>query len=40
MDGHFLISPASRDFTTAKVEKMTDARVHAFFARLRCASPV
>ena len=35
MAGHFLLSPASRDFTTAQVEKMTNARVHAFFARLR-----
>lgn len=35
MAGHFLLSPASRDFTLEFVEKMSAATVHAFFVRNR-----
>jgi len=33
--GHFLLSPAARDFTLEFVEKMSAATVHAFFVRNR-----
>jgi hypothetical protein len=35
MAGHFLLSPAARDFTLEFVEKMSAATVHAFFVRNR-----
>lgn len=35
MAGHFLLSPAARDFPLEKIEKMSDAKVHAFFTEIR-----
>lgn len=35
MAGHFLLSPASRDLSVEKIEKMTDKAVHSYFARMR-----
>ena len=35
MAGHFLLSPASRDLSVEKIEKMTDKAVHAYFAKMR-----
>lgn len=35
MAGHFLLSPAARDFPLEKIDKMSDEKVHAFFAETR-----
>ena len=35
MAGHFLLSPAARDFPLAKIEKMSEAEVHSFFTEIR-----
>lgn len=35
MAAHFLLTPSARDFPLEKVERMSEARVHAFFAQCR-----